>query len=105
MAFKKFYPEKIPVIISIKELSKHSELLVKRESLSFIIDGSLTIGELLYKIRRRVEVTANFDKQIVLMNGKTELPIYISIYDAYEKYKNEDGFLYMNAKAVIVYYG
>ena len=81
------YPYRLPVIIECgdpkMEALKNVEYLVPKE---------LTIGQLLYVIRRRVKLEST--QSIFLFIRNTLPPVSHTLSDVYQMYRDVDGFLY-----------
>ena len=94
---KEVYPTKIPIIISLKKIPGHSRLLDddNDKTQRILMEGCFTIGYLANNILKRNKLNKN-GTAIHLINGNTYFPFEIYINEAYEKYKNEDGFFYID---------
>lgn len=86
------HPERVPVIVSkMSKLNPKANLLRKK----FICPRSLTVGQLIYIIRRFLE-NLSMKQALFLTISDTKIlpPTGDKIGDVYDKYKDEDGFLY-----------
>lgn len=86
---KERHPERIPIILTAHPSSK----LPKLKKQKFLVPKSLTIGQLMCSVRRRMSLTPDmglfFFVNDNIMSANTELAM------TYDQYGNEDGFLYM----------
>lgn len=89
------YPDRIPCILENAKTST----LPKSDKKKFLIPDNLTMGQFIYVIRKRIKLSP--DKAIFIFvngNGNCEGDTLVSsssnISIIYNKYKNEDGFLY-----------
>ena len=85
------YDERIPIIVykdpkctNLKEINKNK----------FLAPDDLTLGQFLVVIRKRIELT-DAEALFVFVNESTLAPTSETIGSLYNKYKDEDGFLYM----------
>ena len=84
------YPDSVCCII---EKSKNCKQLDNIKKNKFIISKDVTIAELIYKIRTRILIDSRKSIFIYIHNI---LPMSNSkISDIYNKYKSNDGFLYI----------
>ena len=86
------YPDRIPVIIEsndpkIPKLSKNKYLVPK----------DLTIGQLLYILRRHIKLEAT--EAIFLFVRNTLPPTSYFVSQLYEMYRDVDGFLYLQYRS------
>ena len=85
------YPDRIPIIVyknknaDIKDIEKNK----------FLVPGDLTIAQFLTIIRKRIELS---DKETLFLfiNDTTLAGGSEIISNVYDKYKDEDGFLYIS---------
>ena len=85
------YPERKPVIVeNIKPDSNYQ--LNKRK---FLVPCDLTMGEFIYVIRKRIRTLKPEEALYLYVNGNMSSASQI-ISQVYDKYKDEDGFLYIN---------
>jgi GABA(A) receptor-associated protein len=86
------YPLKIPIVIT---RASHDKDLPVSKKYKFLIPKDLTIGQVLYIIRRHVQVKP--DAALYLFVGDSKrLPLISDLVSyTYSTCKNEDGFLYM----------
>lgn len=83
------YPDRIPVVITRYSKEKTIPDIDKSK---FLIPNDLTVGSLLYVIRKRLKLDA--DKALFLFFNDTIPPTSMMISELYENYKAEDFFLY-----------
>uniref|UniRef100_A0A6C0EJS8 Autophagy-related protein n=1 Tax=viral metagenome TaxID=1070528 RepID=A0A6C0EJS8_9ZZZZ len=95
---KKKYPGKVPIIISKHIVSKLPHINKSK----YLISEDLSTKQLLFIIKKQIKV-----------KSETELSIYVnglipsaslSILELYDKYKNNDGFLYITYREEGYYY-
>jgi GABA(A) receptor-associated protein len=84
----KKYPGRVPVIIEKDTKSSIPNL----DKTKFLVPLELTIGQLLYVIRKRIKISP--EKAIFMFISNILPPTSAEISTIYEKYKDEDGFLY-----------
>lgn len=84
------YPDLVPVIC---ERVKNSELpnTMRRK---YLVPQSLTMGQFMYVLRRRINLDAN-RAMFLFLGGDTLAPTAELVSALYETHKDEDGFLYM----------
>ena len=83
------YPERIPVIV---EKNKNSDI-VNIDKNKYLVPKDLTIGQLVYVIRKRIKMPPEMGLFIFIQN--TIPPQYELVSTIYEMYKDTDGFLYV----------
>lgn len=87
---KERHPERIPIILTAHATSK----LPKLKKNKFLVPKSLTIGQFMCSVRRRMSLPPDiglfFFINDEIMSASSDLSF------AYEQHKNEDGFLYMS---------
>lgn len=84
----KKYPGRVPVIVEKDIKSKIPDL----DKTKFLVPMELTIGQLLYVIRKRIKISP--EKAIFIFTSNILPPTSAEISSIYEKYRDEDGFLY-----------
>jgi GABA(A) receptor-associated protein len=84
------YPDLVPVIC---ERVKNSELpnTMRRK---YLVPQSLTMGQFMYVLRRRINLDAN-RAMFLFLEGNTLAPTAELVSSLYETHKDDDGFLYM----------
>ena len=85
------YPERIPVIIERSENSKHLAMIDKNK---FLVPTELKISQLLWVIRKRINITSVQTVFLLSESGKV-FPAAEQILSVYENNKDPDGFLYL----------
>ena len=84
------YPDRIPIICERGGKSDMPEI----DKSKYLVPADLTLGQFVYIIRKRIELTS--EKAIFLFTENNVIPPTSSlISDIYDKYKNEDEFLYL----------
>ena len=84
------YSYKIPVIIEKKNSDKSRHILDKNK---YIMSSDLTLGSVIYIIRKRLNLNPN--EAIFIFVDNVLLPNTMVISDIYRQYKDPDGFLYI----------
>ena len=84
------YKDRIPIIV---EKSLKSDI-VDIDKKKYLVPNDITVGQFVYIIRKRIELTA--EKAIFLFAGEdyTIPPSSSLISEIYNNFKDEDGFLY-----------
>ena len=83
------YPDRVPVII---DTTTNNELRINKNK--FVIPDTLSVSELIYVIRKRINIDSS--KAIFLFLENNELLSgNCKIRDLYHKNKSNDGFLYL----------
>ena len=86
---KKKYPERVPVIVE-KALSSDIQTIDKKK---FLVPGDLTVGQFVYVIRKRIQLSS--DQAIFIFVNNT-LPSHTSLMSQlYKEHSDTDGFLYI----------
>jgi GABA(A) receptor-associated protein len=84
------YPEKIPVICETKP---DDMFLPKLSQVKYLVDNSLTVGQFMYVVRKRLKVPS--DKAIFLFVGNNAIPpTGAPLSQVYNEHKDKCGFLY-----------
>ena len=89
---------KIPIICEKEPKSKIQSI----DKTKYLINEELTVGQFTSLIRKKL----NLDKEealFLLVQGKNALTGNGTMADAYEKYKDEDGFLYIAYASELVW--
>ena len=86
------YPDRLPIVM---ERSRSDKILGDMDKIKYLVPTNLTITEFMVILRKRLNITSdtaiylyNPDNKIILSGSNT-------IEYLYNKYKNEDGFLYI----------
>lgn len=86
------YPDRIPVICE-KNLSAHNKELESIDKIKYLVPADLTVGQFIFVIRKRIKLSP--EKALFVYIGKN-IPSSSEIMSSiYEKYKDLDGFLYI----------
>lgn len=84
------YPDRVPCILENSKSSK----LPKCDKKKFLIPDTLSMGQFMYVIRKRIKLSPDRAIFIFVGNESTLVPSSSNIGVIYNQYKNEDGFLY-----------
>ncbi len=82
------YPNRIPIIV---ERFNHSLPEIDRKK--YLAPSDLSVGNFLYVIRKRIKLNA--EKSLYLFFNDKLLPVNTLLEAAYDKHKDDDGFLYI----------
>jgi GABA(A) receptor-associated protein len=85
----KKFTNKLPVVISEGDSS------IVLDKHKYLVPRDITVGQLLYVIRQRIECISS-EKALYLSVKNTMATSRTELYDIYEQYKDEDGFLYFS---------
>jgi GABA(A) receptor-associated protein len=84
------YSDRIPVIVEKAPKSDVPDIDKKK----YLVPGDITVGKFVYEIRKHMKLTA--EKAIfVFVNNDVLPPTAALMSQIYERYKDEDGFLYV----------
>jgi GABA(A) receptor-associated protein len=84
------HPNKIPIICE----KHHNSTLPTNNKQKYLVDSDLTLGHFLYVIRKRIKLDPN---QAIYLFVKGAIPSSNeTIQSIYNKYFDEDGFLYIS---------
>ena len=84
------YPEKVPIICEKYSKDKSTYTIDKNK---FLAGGDLTMGQFVYVIRKRIKIKST--EGLYLFIDNTLLPNTELLSNIYNKYKADDGFLYV----------
>ena len=87
---KENYPDRIPIIINKNPKCTNLPDITKKK---YLVPVDLTIGQFIYVIRNRIEVTP--EQALFLFVNDTLPPTSQTIKDVYNNHADEDGFLYI----------
>jgi GABA(A) receptor-associated protein len=88
----KMFQKKPNSICTIVEKSQNSNI-TRMDKKKFLIPKDLTIGQFIYIVRKRIQLQP---EQAIFIFVNNILPASsCTISQIYDKYQNEDGFLYM----------
>ena len=85
------YPNRFPVIIHKSKKCKLDNI----EKTKFLIPGDLTMGQVIYIIRKRIKLDDN-ETVFLFVNDNVLPPTSSTISSIYEQNKDDDGFLYIS---------
>jgi len=85
------HPDRIPVIV---EKRARDQSLPEIDKKKFLVPADLTIGQFVYVIRKRIKLAPE-QAIFLFVSGGTLPPSVAALQSVYDKYKDEDGFLYM----------
>ena len=85
------YPDLIPVICERIENSDLPTTMRRK----YLVPQSLTMGQFMYVLRRRIDLDAN-RAMFLFLGGDTLAPTAELVSTLYDVHKDEDGFLYMH---------
>ena len=91
LKIRKKYPDKIPVIIEMDK-SFYSRFNIKKYK--FLIPDDLIYLQFIHYLKNYTNIDKNEALFLFLSNGILP-PSSLILRDIYNRYKNEDGFLYM----------
>lgn len=87
------FPDRIPVIVT-----RGSYDIPKINSCSFLVLESSTFSKLLISVMNEIKKNSEEDYIVsitLLVNNKYSLPSNMTLSEIHEKYKSDDGFLYV----------
>ncbi|KYQ91116.1 autophagy protein 8 [Tieghemostelium lacteum] len=84
------YQDRIPVIVEKAPRSDAPDIDKKK----YLVPSDITVGKFVYEIRKHMN-KVNAEKAIYLFVNNTIPPTAALISQIYERYKDEDGFLYI----------
>jgi GABA(A) receptor-associated protein len=85
---QKKYPDRIPIIC--ENIGQQINTLLKKK---YLVPNQITLGQFLIIIRKRLKLTQ--EQAIFCFIDNKLHPISRMIGDLYNKYKDDDGFLYI----------
>ncbi|EGC36392.1 hypothetical protein DICPUDRAFT_77947 [Dictyostelium purpureum] len=88
---KSKYADRIPVIVEKAPKSDAPDLDKKK----YLVPNDITIGKFIYELRKNTASKVNAEKAIYLFINNTIPPTAALMSQIYERYKDEDGFLYI----------
>uniref|UniRef100_A0A1J3D664 Autophagy-related protein n=1 Tax=Noccaea caerulescens TaxID=107243 RepID=A0A1J3D664_NOCCA len=83
------YPDRVPVIVEKAEQSDVPNIDKKK----YLVPADLTVGQFVYVIRKRVQLSA--EKAIFIFVDNVLPPAGAMMSSIYDEKKDEDGFLYV----------
>lgn len=91
------YPNKIPVIIERANKSSLPQI----DKIKFLVPDDLTVGQLIYIIRKRIRLLS--DQGLFIFIANTLPQSSATMAEVYKQKKDEDGFLYCEYNAETVF--
>ena len=88
---RKKYPERVPLIV---ERSITCDTLEEIDKHKYLVPCDLTVGQMLYVIRKRIKGVGS-EQALFIFIGDIMPSMGESIAVLYNKYKDDDGFLYL----------
>ena len=82
------YPTRIPLIVE-----RYNKSLPQIDRKKYLVPEDLSMTNLLYVIRKRLKITS--EKSIFLFINEKIVPMSRQVDYVYNKYQDEDGFLYI----------
>ena len=89
---RKKYPNKVPVIVSKASGDKY---LPECKKIKYLFPNTLTIGQVLYVIRKHVKVPSEVGLYIFVGDNRSLPSAAELVLSTHNRYKSEDGFLYI----------
>ena len=83
------YPDRIPII-----LERANDSLTEINKTKYLVPNELTLGQFIYVIRNRLKLKPEIGI-FLSFNNSVMVNCSSIILDCYNKYKDEDGFLYV----------
>ena len=82
------YPDRCPVICERGDKS-----IVKIDKIKYLVPMDITMGQFMYVIRKRIKLPP--EQAMFFYVNKSMVCSSVTMQYAYEKYKSDDGFLYI----------
>ena len=82
------YPNRIPIIVE-----RFNRSLPEIDRKKYLAPSDLSVGNFMYVIRKRIKLKP--EKSLYLFFNNKLLPVNILLGSAYDKHKDDDGFLYI----------
>ncbi len=92
------YPEKVPIIVENDDQSKEKLTLTERK---FLVPASLTMGEFIYVLRKRIKLPSEKALFVFVKNQLPPTAALVGMLDA--QHRSEDGFLYISVSGENVF--
>ena len=86
------YPERLPIVM---QRSMNDKILGDMDKIKYLVPGEITITEFMAILRKRLNVNQTTSIYLYNPDNKIILSGTNSIEYLYNKYKNDDGFLYI----------
>ena len=84
------YPNRYPLIV---EKAIGTNIIENIDKTKFLVPGDLTMGQMIYVIRKRIKLSS--EKALFIFIDDVMPTTGENISSIYNKYKDEDGFLYI----------
>ncbi|KAI9140622.1 microtubial binding protein [Paraphysoderma sedebokerense] len=85
------YPDRIPMIVERSLKAKQNIPTIEKKK--FLTPGDLTVSQFIYILRKRITLSPT--ESLFLFINSSIPPSSMLLTELYERYKNEDGFLYV----------
>src|SRR5579872_3480983 len=92
------YPNKLPLIIEKSDTIKNQQLKYKK----FLLSKDITVGQLIYILRKEITLDAT-QGLYLLIKGSVIPKTSDMICNLYDKYADDDGFLYITYDLELFY--
>lgn len=92
------FPDKVPVICEKDPKSKINSILKTR----YLIPKNYTVSQFSFLISKKITLT-NEESFYLLANGINAISGKDTMYEIYNKYKDEDGFLYITYTSELIW--
>jgi len=89
---QKRYPDRFPIIC---EKNIKDSVTPEIDKNKYLVPQDITIGQFMYVIRKRLRLPSEDAIFLFVGEDKVILPIHMTIYEAFYRFKNKDGFLYI----------
>jgi GABA(A) receptor-associated protein len=86
------YPNRIPLIVE-KLDNKNDNIIPKIDKNKYLVPDDLTVGQLVYVVRKRIKITP--EKAIFIFCDNKLLNSGLTMREVYENHKDKDGFVYI----------
>lgn len=86
------YPNRIPLIVE-KLDNKNDNIIPKIDKNKYLVPDDLTVGQLVYVVRKRIKITP--EKAIFIFCDNKLLNSSLTMRQVYENHKDKDGFVYI----------
>ena len=84
------YPDKVPVICEKDNRLQNCEIKKRK----YLVSKDLTVGQFMYIIRKQIQINSSMG--LFLFTKSTIPPVTEKMGNIYKKYKDNDGYLYIN---------
>ena len=90
------YPDRVPIIVEMADIVSNSQLN-PLDRQKYLVPTHLTVGQLLYIIRKKIHLQP--EQALFIFINSIMVPTNTDFSSLYEKYKDEDGYLYISYSA------